>query len=396
MSGTLALARTTSSTWYGYCFAVLLRWAGWWKMPLVVRITADAEFLSSLEQSEVATAECALWVSIYPASRHHPVVVTAVDEVKRSEIEWQFLSAIDALFGLVEVGLKKPASICRLQACCGPFRSKPFCCSACRIGWSLLSSVSPWCLRSGKQYLSLRLETVLWDPKKQRGSQADFLRLMMLSEWSGEMNKNAIHLYNKDGPYTDTLAFHSSRILDLTKLQWHCVLPGSEKAGWKGHTSLVWTGWTKLKLAKRLACILCQSWPWVWLDAMVPEETGELFVEILSSAMLRFRDASGTLIKQSLKLKVQTCDSYTYFIRILPDRLCRKYGGKKKVMWLLRHTKACNMHRLLVKVSGWQWPVQIQERRRYLWQQEQQRKAEEEIWNVQRQSSYLQVNWSLA
>lgn len=72
---------------------------------------------------------------------------------------------------------------------------------------------------------------------------------------------------------------------------------------------------------------------------MVPEETGELFVEILSSAMSRFRDASGTLIKQSLKLKVQTCDSYTYFIRILPDRLCRKYGGKKKVMWLLRHTK---------------------------------------------------------
>lgn len=183
MSGTLALARTTSSTWYGYCFAVLLRWAGWWKMPLVVRITADAEFLSSLEQSEVATAECALWVSIYPASRHHPVVVTAVDEVKRSETEWQFLCAIDALFGLAEVGLKKA---CQHLPAAGVLWSISqqtilllglvHCVESFVFSVSLMSKS----LRSGKQYLSLRLEMVLWDPKKQRGSQRDFLRLMML------------------------------------------------------------------------------------------------------------------------------------------------------------------------------------------------------------------------
>lgn len=123
-----------------------------------------------------------------------------------------------------------------------------------------------------------------------------------------------------------------------------CVLPGSEKAGWKGHTSLVWTAEQSRNSPRGLLASFVNSGPqcdWTrWCQRKL-----ENFLSMrpcwanLSSAMSRFRDASGTLIKQSLKFKVQTCVSYTCFIRILPDRLCRKYGGKKKVMWLLRHTK---------------------------------------------------------
>lgn len=60
-------------------------------------------------------------------------------------------------------------------------------------------------------------------PEEAEGKPKGLPEAHDASEWSGDTHSNVnVMLYSntstKDGPYSDTLAFHPSRILDLTKL----------------------------------------------------------------------------------------------------------------------------------------------------------------------------------
>ncbi len=186
---------------------------------------------------------------------------------------------------------------------------------------------------------------VLWDPKKQTESQRDFLRLMMLLSGlviTYIILHDVIHL-----PkvllrlHTGTLAFHPSRI--FTWLNFSDTVSCQEARKLDGRATPPWYEQLNKAETRQEACLHPLSK--LALSVIGRDSARGNWRTIYQCSMLsefcpwQSQDASGTLIKQSLKFKVETCVSYTYLIRILPDRLCRKYGGKKKVMWLLRHTK---------------------------------------------------------